>query len=576
MSKYERIQKRIERRTYLQGKFKGKFIGYLDPKKSDLKNENFYDLEVISGKITSTKDEINIRHWETGEPEEFQKLNNFLTKLPENLPLEIIDKTGNTKTYQINLNEIKLNNYELTNQVYDKHLVFGDIVGNISGYLKHYETIYEYKKIITSEDLEDVLEEDSILLSDETSSNTQKKSENLQTHRDNKRLKNNSINKASYWATWEKESNDKDSNFLRYNFFLINYLLFNNKTKEAKKVIGNSRKEYNSNLLIKQTENFFLNNENKKIKNFFNCKNSNDSLSEFFYVIANLYSSEKDYKLSNFYMKISIFLNNKFLPNQTLLAENYYYQKKNELSKNIYQSLKSIGPVYSWHASKSIAKILSDERGKKYSVSSLENEFNLLSNPNFEHYYELANFYKDNGYFEKSIKYYSLALSEIKKDHFLVPKILDRRGTSFERIGDWENAEKDLIKSLEILPDQAHVLNYLAYSWIDQGINVDEGLEMLKKADKLRENDGYIIDSLGWAYYVKENYSEAELFLQKAVELLPLDPIINDHYADTLWMLNKNIQARYLWKYILKLDDTKQKLKDTISKKLIFGITQKL
>jgi tetratricopeptide (TPR) repeat protein len=352
--------------------------------------------------------------------------------------------------------------------------------------------------------------------------------------------------------------------------------LFNNKTKEAKKVIGNSRKEYNSNLLIKQTENFFLNNENKKIKNFFNCKNPNDSLSEFFYVIANLYSSEKDYKLSNFYMKISIFLNNKFLPNQTLLAENYYYQKKNELSKNIYQSLKSIGPVYSWHASKSIAKILSDERGKKYSVSSLENEFNLLSNPNFEHYYELANFYKDNGYFEKSIKYYSLALSEIKKDHFLVPKILDRRGTSFERIGDWENAEKDLIKSLEILPDQAHVLNYLAYSWIDQGINVDEGLEMLKKADKLRENDGYIIDSLGWAYYVKENYSEAELFLQKAVELLPLDPIINDHYADTLWMLNKNIQARYLWKYILKLDDTKQKLKDTISKKLIFGITQKL
>ena len=64
--------------------------------------------------------------------------------------------------------------------------------------------------------------------------------------------------------------------------------------------------------------------------------------------------------------------------------------------------------------------------------------------------------------------------------------------------------------------------------------------------------------------------------MQKAVELLPSDPVINDHYADTLWMLNKNIQARYLWKYILKLDDTKQKLKDTISKKLIFGITQKL
>jgi len=275
-------------------------------------------------------------------------------------------------------------------------------------------------------------------------------------------------------------------------------------------------------------------------------------------------------------MKISLFLNNKFLMNKALLAENYYYQKKNELSKNIYQSLKSIGQAYSWYASKRIAAILLDVKGKEYSISSLEDEFNLLSNPNFEDYYELANFYKDNEYYEKSIKYYSLALRKIKKDHFLVPKILDRRGTSFERIDDWENAEKDLIESLRILPNQAHVLNYLAYTWIDKGINVDEGLEMLKKAASLRENDGYIIDSLGWAYYAKKDYAKAEPFLQRAVELLPLDPIINDHYADTLWMLDKNIQARYFWNYILKLNDVEQKLKDTISKKLIFGISKKL
>ena len=188
----------------------------------------------------------------------------------------------------------------------------------------------------------------------------------------------------------------------------------------------------------------------------------------------------------------------------------------------------------------------------------------------------MANFYKDNEYYKESIKYYTLVLKEIKKDHFLVPKILDRRGTSFERLGDWKNAESDLIESLEILPDQAHVLNYLAYTWIDKGINLDRGLEMLKKAVKLRENDGYIIDSLGWAYYAKKNYIEAEFFLKKAVELLPSDPVISDHYADTLWMLNKNIQARYFWNNILKLNDTEQKLKDDIRKKLIFGITGQL
>ena len=376
--------------------------------------------------------------------------------------------------------------------------------------------------------------------------------------------------------SFEEIIQDKNYNFSRYNFFLANYYLFKNKNVEAKKIIKNGRKKYNSNLLIKETENLLLKGKNEKIKSFFNCKNPNDVLAEFFYVLANLYSSERNYQLSNFYLKISLFLNKKFLTNNALLAENFYYQKKYQLSKKTYKSLKSIGPIYSWYASKSIATILLNEKGKKYSVNSLKKEFNSLSNPNFEHYYELANFYKDNEYYEKSIKYYSLTLKEIKKDHFLVPKILDRRGTSFERLGDWENAEKDLIESLKILPDQAHVLNYLAYSWIDKGINLNEGLEMLKKANQIRKEDGYIIDSLGWAYYAKKDYIEAERFLQRAVELLPFDPIINDHYADTLWMLNRNIQARYIWGNILKLDRVEQKLRDTISKKIIFGITKKL
>ena len=99
---------------------------------------------------------------------------------------------------------------------------------------------------------------------------------------------------------------------------------------------------------------------------------------------------------------------------------------------------------------------------------------------------------------------------------------------------------------------------------------------MLKRAIELKKNDGYIIDSLGWAYYAKKNYIEAGKFLQKAVELMPLDPIINDHYADTLWMLNKNIQARYIWKYVLELDTAEQKLKENINKKLVFGLNKKL
>jgi tetratricopeptide (TPR) repeat protein len=374
---------------------------------------------------------------------------------------------------------------------------------------------------------------------------------------------------------FEQLMHNEDSDFSRYNFFFANYLLFKNKNIEAEKVINLSRKTHKSNLLIKQTENFILTGNSKKIKKLFNCKNPMDVIAEIFYVIANIYSTEKNYQLSNFYLKISFFLNNKFTPNKTLLAENFFYQQKYELSKKIYNSLKSIGPVYSWYASINLAIILSDIEDKEYAVFDLEDEFNLLLNPDLEHNYELANFFKDREYYQESIKYYSLALQNIKQNHFLFSKILDRRGTSYERLGDWDNAEKDLKESLRILPDQPHVLNYLGYSWIDRGINIDKALEMIIRANELKKNDGYITDSLGWAFYVKKNYHDAEKFLQRAVEILPLDPIINDHYADTLWMLNKHIQARYFWKHVLGLDTVEQKLKDNVSKKLIFGIANK-
>ena len=167
-------------------------------------------------------------------------------------------------------------------------------------------------------------------------------------------------------------------------------------------------------------------------------------------------------------------------------------------------------------------------------------------------------------------------MQNINKDHFLVSKILESRGMSYERLSDWDKAENDLMESLKILPDQAYVLNYLAYSWTEKRINIERALVMLKRANKLKENDGYITDSIGWAYYVNKNYVEARKFLQKAVEIMPQDPVINDHYADSLWMLNKKMQARYFWKYVLSLEDVEKKLKDNIGKKLIFGINEKL
>ena len=118
--------------------------------------------------------------------------------------------------------------------------------------------------------------------------------------------------------------------------------------------------------------------------------------------------------------------------------------------------------------------------------------------------------------------------------------------------------------------------NHAGFIAVHLGASTPLRVLSLERATELKENDGYIIDSLGWGYYVEKNYINAEKFLQRAVELLPFDPIINDHYGDALWMLNKDIQARYIWSSILEMKDAEQQLKDNVEKKLIFGIKRQL
>ena len=126
--------------------------------------------------------------------------------------------------------------------------------------------------------------------------------------------------------------------------------------------------------------------------------------------------------------------------------------------------------------------------------------------------------------------------------------------------------------SLEAKPDQAYVINYLAYSWIEKGIKIEKSLSMLEKANKLRSNDPYITDSLGWALFKLERYEEAKEYLQLAVRLLPADPIVNDHYGDVLWKIGNEIQARYYWDYVLNLEKIEDKLKKNVEDKLIKGL----
>ena len=145
------------------------------------------------------------------------------------------------------------------------------------------------------------------------------------------------------------------------------------------------------------------------------------------------------------------------------------------------------------------------------------------------------------------------------------------RGIAFERSGQWQKSEADLLHALKLKPDQPLVLNYLGYSWIDRGENLQRGLKMIEKAVELRPEDGYIVDSLGWARYKLGDYSAAVQYLEKALELVPEDSTINDHLGDAYWQAGRTTEARYQWQRALQFGPEKDDVKP-IEAKLVSGI----
>lgn len=134
------------------------------------------------------------------------------------------------------------------------------------------------------------------------------------------------------------------------------------------------------------------------------------------------------------------------------------------------------------------------------------------------------------------------------------------RGICNERSKQWAKAEVDLKKALEMQPEQPHVLNYLGYSWIDQGINLDEAMKMIRRAVEQRPDDGYIVDSLGWAYYRIADYENAVKHLERAIDLKPEDPTINDHLGDAYWRVGRTLEARFQWQHAKDLKPEAEEL----------------
>ena len=365
--------------------------------------------------------------------------------------------------------------------------------------------------------------------------------------------------------------NDSSGDYTRYIFFYLSYLVENNLIEKALKVVEDI-KYINATLLLSQAKSWIENKNSKKIVEVFSCKNPNHIISEFLFLISNLYSSQDNFKKSNFYLNLSNYLNPNFIFNLSLVAENHYLNQEYKKAKKTLKNFSNDDNFYNWFRIKKEAQIIEKQRNTEESLNFLTAEFNKIMNPNNRILFDMANFYKNSKNYEEAIDYYSKIIDTLDDNSLIKSDILYRRGGSYERIGKYEYSDKDLLNALKIDPDDAYILNYLAYSWLERDYKINEAIKMLEKAYKLKNDDPYIIDSIGWAYYLIDDFLKAEKFLKRAVELMPNDPIVSDHYGDILWKLGRKIQARYFWQSVLKMEDAEKKIIESINIKIAEGL----
>ncbi len=227
------------------------------------------------------------------------------------------------------------------------------------------------------------------------------------------------------------------------------------------------------------------------------------------------------------------------------LADLYESLKKPELAIKVYERVSANSPLHR-NAAIQMASDLDaldkpDEAEKRLQalIKEYPDDLEAIS--------ALGNVQRGRKKFAECADTYSKGIDTLKQPDKSNWVIYYFRGICYERSHDWPKSEVDLKRALELFPEQPQVLNYLGYSWIDQGVNLDQGMDMIKRAVQQRPDDGYIVDSLGWAYFKLGNYSEAVKQLERAVDLKPEDPTVNDHLGDAYWRVGRTLEAHFQW-----------------------------
>ena len=289
-----------------------------------------------------------------------------------------------------------------------------------------------------------------------------------------------------------------------------------------------------------------------------------DGAAEALYGLGAVGGRQGDELASLIYLRMSLFL----APDNALaiitLGDVYERLKQEETAIDLYSSVPDDSPL---RVNADVqAALLLEILGKQKEASDHLSRV-VDSNPkNQEALTALGNLQRSRKLFSESAATYTRVLDLQQKPDKGQWLVYYYRGISNERRKDWPGAEADLKRALALNPDQPLVLNYLGYSWVDQGKNLDEAFKMLRRAVDLRQRDGYVVDSLGWAYYRLGRYDDAVRELERAIELKPADPVINDHLGDAYWRTGRKLEAQFQWNHARDLNPEPEELPKILDK----------
>jgi len=293
-------------------------------------------------------------------------------------------------------------------------------------------------------------------------------------------------------------------------------------------------------------------------------RDESDGIAEVLYGLGSAVTRDGDELASLIYLRLAHYLS----PNHNLaalaIADTYERLKQPQSAITAYALIEQTSPL---RLTADVQRALNLEQlGEKDQAVAVLKSVSLDNKDEIEPLIALGNVYRARKAFKDAAETYSAAIAALGQPTPGHWSLFYSRGIAYERLKRWPEAETDFRKALELSPDQPLVLNYLGYSWVEQNTNLDEAFRMLRRAVEQQPTDGYIVDSLGWAYYRLGQYDKALQLMEKAVDLKAADPTINDHLGDVYWRLGREREARFQWNHARDLNPEPEDLPKILEK----------